>query len=283
MPDQTPAAQIPAAAPAPAPAPQLTPVEQRAAFLSNHQTDTGAASTPTPPPSSLDPSASPQLATKPDGLPDSFWDKDKGAIKGGDLKKHFEESAKFKADVEAARGAIPATADDYKAELPKDFKLPDGMPELPPGMEFNQSDPRLIALRKIAHERGFSQETFSALLETEALNVSSLIAKFKERDAALGENAAGRLSELGTWLNASFDKDTVTDIGSAFVFPRVVKAFESMKKALTSQGVGNFNAGGRESPEANDGKPANWDTMRPVDRIVWTRQQQREGARNARH
>ncbi len=274
-------------APQPQAAPSASPVEQRAAFLTSHQTDTAAASPPvaTDPPKANEVLGTllPDTAIKPNYLPDSFWDKDKGVVKGEDFKKHLDGLEKVKADLEAARGDTPAKAEDYKAELPKEFKLPEGLPELPADMEFNQSDPRLIALRKIANETGMSQKQFSAVLATEAITISNMVAKLKERDASLGENAANRLGELQTWLNASFDKDTANDIGAALLSARQVKALESMKQALTSQGVGSFNAGGRESPDANDGRPANWDAMKPVDRIVWNRQQQREGARTARH
>lgn len=284
MTDETPAPQTPAAAPTPAvPAtPVQSAVEQRAAYLQSHPTDGASPGGTAPVGTTPAPQSTAAPASKPDWLPEAFWDKDKGAAKGDDFKKHLESQDKRIADFEAARGGVPAKAEDYKTELDPDFKLPEGQ-SMPAGYEFNQNDPRLIALRKIANETGMSQKMFSGVLGIEAMNVVEGKKILEARDQALGENAGARLGELATWLDASFDKDTAFDLKGMFWNTRTVKAFETMKKALTSQGVGSFNASGREAPDANDGKPSNWAKLSNADRIAWFHSQQREGARPARH
>ena len=253
------------------------PAAQIDASHSSPQTDTGAASAP----AGNEPK--PYSAVKPDQLPESFWDKDRREPRWGDLNKHLEDSAKFKADIEAARGETPAKAEDYKAELPKEFKLPEGLAELPPGTEFNQNDPRLAILRKIANETGMSQKQFSAVLQMDAIQQSIAVTGRLARDKALGENAAARIGELDTWFKASFDDPTAKQLSAVLYTPEIVKGIEAMKKALTSQGVGNLSSSGRETPEANDGKPPGWDKFSNVDKRTWYHQQQREGAQNARH
>ncbi|HMI40756.1 MAG TPA: hypothetical protein VK485_05955 [Sphingomicrobium sp.] len=270
MTDPTPAVPTPAEAQAQG-IQAATPAQQPVASPSIPQTDTGAGSVPQ---AAVPAAAQPQSApTKPDGLPDTFWDKDKGSIKGEDLKKHF--------DAEAARGDTPAEAKDYKTTLPEGFKAPEGA-ELPAGYEFNEADPFLQAFRKIAKDTGMSQKQFSAALSVEATRAGFVQSQLRARDAALGENAQTRLGDLATWMDASFDQKTSGQLKAVLYSPEVVKAFESMKKSLTSQGVGSFNASGREAPEANDGKPAEWGKMSNVDKRTWFIQQQREGAR-ARH
>jgi len=267
MTDPTPAVPTPAEAQAQG-IQAATPAQQPVASPSTPQTDTGAGSVPQAAvPAAAQPPSAP---TKPDGLPDAFWDKDKNSIKGEDLKRL--------ADAEAARGEMPAEAKDYKTTLPQDFKAPEGA-ELPAGYEFNEADPFLQAFRKIAKDTGISQKQFSAVLSVEALRAGMVQSQLRARDAALGENAQTRLGDLATWFDASFDNKTSGQLKAVLYSPEVVKAFESMKKSLTNQGVGSFNASGREAPEANDGKPAEWNSMSNVDKRTWFIQQQREGAR----
>jgi hypothetical protein len=250
---------------------------QTAASQSPPPTATAAAAT-TPP--ATDKSASP--ASRPDWLPESFWDKDKAEAKGEDFKKHLEGLEKAKTDFDAARGDTPAKADDYKAELPKEFKLPDGFTPLPAGTEFNDKDPMLSALRKVANETGMSQKQFSSVLAIEAMRQSLAAGGRIARDQALGENATARLGELDTWFKTSFGEKAALQLNASLFTPDIAKAWEGVKAALTKQGVGSLSMAGREAAEPSDSKPSNWDRMSSADRLVYVRQQQREGAR-ARH
>ena len=115
-------------------------------------------------PASTAPAASPAIvppapkpAVRPEGVPESFWDKDKGELKVADWSKSYEELRQAKAEIDARKAAIPAQPDLYKPELPKELNLP-------AGMEVKTSDPLYLAVRQMAHDKGWTQADFSAAL-----------------------------------------------------------------------------------------------------------------------
>ena len=65
---------------------------------------------------------------------------------------------------------FPKSPDDYRPELPQDFKQRESV-------KINVDDPRFKEAQKIAHARGMSQETFSDLLALEAKLVIGAAAK----------------------------------------------------------------------------------------------------------
>lgn len=215
-------------------------------------------------------------ASRPDYLPEAFWDGAKGEPKGAEFKDHLGALEKFKAEIEMKRGAVPQKPEAYKLVSPDDVKLP-------AGYEPNEKDPKFIGLQKIAHEEGWSQETVNRIVKLEAESLVSFDAKVKTdilaRDKALGENGAARVAALSKFIDSNWpDPKEATQIKATMWTPAIVKHFELFQKMLSSQGAHSFSGTGRADNEAQDNKPAGWDKMSPVDRRTIQLRQQREAA-----
>src|SRR6516162_4595460 len=122
--------------PSPSPSPQPPPAAPAAA---SPPTPSSPATTPpisvrpaapaTPAPGPTGPATAP--AERPSWLPETFADPT--AFRAG-----YDELAAFKASQDVRRSTLPPSPTDYKAELPPDFKIPEGIK-----YEFNNTDPLL--------------------------------------------------------------------------------------------------------------------------------------------
>jgi len=206
--------------------------------------------------------------TRPEGVPDSFWDKDKGELKTADWAKSYEELRQAKAEIDARKAQIPAQADLYKPELPKDLKIPEGMGEV------NPDDPLYLAVRQMAHEEGWTQGQFTRAIgeyaKIEAAKHEALQAAVKQRDEALGANGAQRVDALNKRFVAAFGEDVGKQFSQTLFTPAIITGFEKVFEALSRQGVQKFSAIGREAVEGRtDGRPDNWNDMSAMDRRHW--------------
>lgn len=230
----------------------------------------GGAATPAPAvPASGSVASPPTPATpsRPDWLPETYWDGAGNAPKSADIAAALKEAEEFR----AARAAVPETADKYSLDLPKDFKLPEGF-------EVKADDPRIGMLREAAKEAGLDQtkftQMFAKLAQADAAAQKAqqdLIAQGKAaRDEALGPQAAQRIEALHSSFDAMFDADTSKQLKDTLILPKQIEAMEKLVVAVKNGGVPGFNGKGRDAPRT-DGKPEGWDGMSPVDRLTWLR------------
>jgi hypothetical protein len=200
-----------------------------------------AASAPTP--------ASPagtETPTRPEGLPDNYWDGEKNAIKTDDLVKRFNElSTKDAADA-VRKNSLPANADAYKIELPKEFVMPVGVE-----FKFDEKAPELAQARAMAHAKGWTQQDFS-----EALGIFAA-AKVAEQ-ATINTARTAEVGKLGA--NGPARVDAVTQfmdaqglgvLKSTLVTAAQVQAWEAHITKLTSQGTASFSQSHRVAAEDN--------------------------------
>jgi hypothetical protein len=209
----------------------------------------------------------PPRPIRPDGVPEAYWDKDKGELKTGDWARSYEELRTFKAEADARKALVPAQADLYKPELPKDLKLP-------VEMEVKTDDPLYLAVRDMAHARGWTQDDFSqaigAYAKVQAARIQAVQEAIKKRDEALGQNGAQRVDELKKWFSAAFGPEVGAQFNETLYTTGIISGFEKMKTALTSQGVKSFSSLGREAIEGRaDGLPDNWDKLDSTTRREW--------------
>jgi hypothetical protein len=226
-----------------------------------------AAASPPPPSSAPPPAAAPPpaTATRPEGLPDTYWDATANALKVDpaalvkDLKERDELKA-FKAIEDSKRLSLPQSADAYKAELPADFKVPEGIT-----FELKSDDPLMVQAREFAHRSGWSQDTFSAALALHAASQVKQTAELQTAKAAeiakLGVNGPARVTAVKNWLGAIGGQDAATLVGVLDYAPvaGTVEAFERMMRKFSSQGGADFSQSHRSQPE--DGKLPGYDKM----------------------
>lgn len=215
---------------------------------------------------------------RPQGLPDDFWDP-KAGVKTDALIKSFGELSALKADLDAKTALVPATADAYALELPKDYKLPEGW-------VLDAESPAFKAGREFAKANGLSQEQFSGLARVyvdaqvaeRTANEKLITEATTARDKALGTNGPARVEALNRWFTSAFGDQVGKQLGNTLFTPDIVGAFEKLMTATVSQGLTSFVQTGRTGGRS-DGKPENWDQMSPVDRRAYYHQQNLDAAK----
>lgn len=139
----------------------------------------------------------------PEGLDARFWDQTTGSVNFPDLTKSFGELTAFKQAADERAAAVPQ---DYKPDLPGDFKLPEGF-------EFSVDANRaaLPKLKEWAKEAGLTQEAFSKLMAIKAED--DLVLDEAERthfageQKKLGENYDARAKAVDSFLKANLSTE----------------------------------------------------------------------------
>lgn len=164
---------------------------------------------------------------RPDWLPESIWDADKGF-----RKDQFDSLVALKAETDSRAATLPTAADKYEVKLPADFKLPDGV-ELPQGEKvIDEKDPRVQAAREYAFKNKMSQADFESLLAFGANMDMAERSRLKdavtaERDK-LGGRAVDRIKAVTTWLDAKLGAETAASLHAMMFTSKQIEAFERL-------------------------------------------------------
>ncbi len=148
----------------------------------------------------------------PTGLDAKYWDAAGGKLNQDVLLKDFTELSGFKKAHDDAKAALPKDVSGYKVEFkaPKDFKLPEGVPEI----KVDPKDPRIPVLLDFAHRRGLGQDAVDELVSATMIAEHAAYvdwdkaekARVAEEHKKLGENADARKAAIETYLTA-WNKD----------------------------------------------------------------------------
>lgn len=186
----------------------------------------------------------PAKSDRPEGLPDTFWDAEKNAIKTGDLISRFNElSTKDAADA-VRKSTLPQSADAYKIELPKDFTMPQGVE-----FAFDEKAPELAQARAMAHAKGWTQQDFSEALGVFAaakISEQATINTARQAEVAkLGATGPARVDAVSRWM----DGNGLGVLKSTMVTAAQVQAWEAHITKLGSQGAASFSQQHRVAPD----------------------------------
>lgn len=211
-----------------------------------------------------------QTPARPETVPEKYW-KD-GAVDHVAWSKDYNEVVAFKAAEESKRLSRPQAPDAYKAELPADFKVPDGLAK----PTFDANDPLLAQARAVAHAEGLSQEGFSKLLAIYAgsrVGEAQVITNARNAEIAkLGATGTARVDAIGTFLNATLGEAAGKQMVSRILTASDVEHWERLVAKFTSQGGATYRANGREAPEAPGRKsPEEIAKMTPAERLDYSR------------
>lgn len=215
-------------------------------------------------------------AERPDWLPESFWDKDKAEPKGADFRKTFDELSAFKAEQDVRRNTLPKSADDYKLELPADFKPPEGIK-----FELNANDPLLPQARQLMHDidsgKLSGQEAFSKMVGLYAgaqVQTETMIQTARQAELAkLGPTGQSRVDAVMTWAKAKLGDDMASAFASMLVTAKHVEMGEKLVKIFSGQGSGTFT---QQHRDAANREPSDdeWAKMSYSEKKNW---QQKRG------
>lgn len=171
-----------------------------------------------------------QAPTRPDYLPESFWDQEAGTAKVEDLARGYSELAQFKADQDARLQGLPESADKYELGLPEDFQLPDGVK-----VDIPADAPLAVALKQVAFEHKLPPAALQPLMKAHVESVlGELTAANKaiqDAHARLGEKAADRIGAVTSFAKANLpaeQAEALTDAIHSGFGDRVVSALETL-------------------------------------------------------
>lgn len=204
-------------------------------------------------------------------MPENFWDPTTSAVKPEFWDDYAAKATRLAAD-DLRRAKLPPTVNDYKAELPSDFNLPEGIT-----FDFNESDPHLLQARQVMHEvdqgRLSGQEAFSKFLGIYAGMQGAekaLVERAKTAEVAkAGPNGPAQVTAIHQWLDA---------MGAPGLKDRVltaqdIKEFSNLVSRHQSQGAASFSQSHRDTPNPQ-GKATQeqYDKMTSAQRLDYTRQ-----------
>lgn len=187
----------------------------------------------------VSPPAAPPAPTRPDGLPDDYWDEKQG-VKFDALLPHLKAHSEYRAQV-------PAKAEDIDWTLPKDLD-----PDNPNTVyEIDKNDPLIGDVTKIALEHGATKPFLSALA---AVYSRFQIGQIKETRAALqaeekklGDKVQERVNGAMAYVAGIVGKEKAERFRNTWVTAEQVEIVEALAK----------HAAG---PTAAAGEPANPNT-----------------------
>jgi hypothetical protein len=205
-----------------------------------------------------------------DGAPNDQTARDPGAAPdrgAGDPTQKSKLGDDLELTADEARGLIerdaleksraltlPQRPEDYKAELPKNFKTPQGIE-----FQFNEADPALGLARDFAHRNGLSQAQFSEMAAVYAATKVREIDAFNRASQAeiekLGAAGTPRVTAVINWLRGTLGDKLAGSMAKMIVLADHVDGFEKLMGAVRTQGSGSYSNTGREPPKSSSEIP----------------------------
>jgi len=198
------------------------------------------------------PSSTSPVGDRPDWLPESYWDAEKG-LKADDWKAHLATLQTEAEQAKARMAGVPEKADAYELKLPEGEKMPDGF-------QLNPDDPRVAMAREFAHANKLTQAEFQGLvaLDTKIKQAETDWVRQQSAEAfkRLGPNGQARVEAVKASIEARVGKELAPHLVAMLVTDNQVVAFEQAFGSTTQ-----FNAGGRAGESAQKGAIPGFDKM----------------------
>jgi hypothetical protein len=194
-------------------------------------------------------------------VPEKFWDATAGKVSDEKALAGFiNEHLAFKAAEDSKRLTLPADPNAYKAELPTDFVVPQGVE-----YKFNDADPLLAQAKILAHQLGIPQEGFSKLL---GLYAGAQVSNQQVIDAArsaevvkLGPTGPARVDAADTFFKAHLGEADGKQLMSRMVTASDFTIVEKLMARFASQGGGSFSTARREADTGAKLTPEQYDKL----------------------
>jgi hypothetical protein len=202
----------------------------------------------------------------------------------GDLQITETDAKKIMAQIaenDLRKTQIPASPADYKIELPKDLKLPDGIQ-----YQLDTSNPVLKDVAAWAHRSGLTNGQLSEVLGMYAMNEARQTAAYQAAATAertkLGAMAATRVDAVTTWLRSHLGDDLAKPFLATLVTSKQVEGFERLMTKMSGQGVAGFTQQHREHSDQNKVDQATYDKMSYSARLEYAKQFSQPSDSNSR-
>lgn len=201
--------------------------------------------------------------TRPDWLPETFYDPQGKAIRVDALAKSYGElhsklgqrAEATKAEVLAElRKGVPEKPEGYAVEVPQG--LPEGFQPLKPAEE----DGMLAVMRQVAHEAGLKPEQFRKLTDGFFAWQAAQMIDTKAEMAKVGEGAEARVQAVGAFLQRHLAEDEWRGVAAMTMTAPGLLGLEKLMK-LAERGAdgatrsdGGGSAGGGQGITAEEAR-----------------------------
>jgi len=181
----------------------------------------------------IEPETTSEIASRPEHVPEKFWDAEKGEIR-------TEAALKSYGELEKRFGAFKGAPDKYEAILSEEL--------IAEGVSIDESDPILEVAKEFAKSSNMSQEGFAGMLN---LYATQKLAESKAQDqalqaeiASLGDDADRRINSMLQWASANMDAELLEGFKDMAVSAPAIKAMEKMVSMTRNAPVMPSNANG---------------------------------------
>ena len=159
--------------------------------------------------------AAAEPVSRPDHIPEKFWDKEKGEANLENWgKSHKELEGKLRTRTDDLTKQVsdefhaerlknrPETVDGYEARMPQTWQAPEGVE-----VKFNDDDPMMGFWRQHCHDHGLGQEGFEAGLQAYVEAQLSMAPDYEAEMAQLGEHGPKRAERVDLWAKSMLSED----------------------------------------------------------------------------
>lgn len=199
-------------------------------------------------------------ATRPEWLPENYWDAEKKAPIFDQFGKHYTEvTARDQAAQDALKN-FPATIDNYQITPSEELKYPDGLVDMegkpiPAGtpIKLNQDDPLYRQVREWAFQNKVDPKIVSDLASSYAKDMLAVQKNFATRRTEelgkLGANAPARLDAMFAGMAAhGVPERAINAFKAVPISADLVGMIEHYQQKLTSQGAASTPASPHQTP-----------------------------------
>lgn len=177
----------------------------------------------------------PEVVTRPDYIPEKFWNAETNEIRIEGLAKSYAEMEKSRGNIEGLREQWESERLSVRPETPDSYALPSN--EIL-DMDALASSPIVSLWRKAAHEAALPQEAFERVIND---YVQVEIDAMQVRQAAelqkLGENANDRTTAVRLWAEKTFKDGELLSVQRIATDADGVQALERIMSALSERGI----------------------------------------------
>jgi hypothetical protein len=151
-------------------------------------------------------STAPAEPTRPEWLPEKFWDSKAKAPNVENLAKSYVELEKGRSNIEELKAKWEAERLAARPETPDSYTLPENEALDPEALA---ASPIVQLWRKAAYEAGLGQEQFEAVInEYVETEIRRMEAQREAEMAKLGDNAVARTQAVALWAQKVLGADT---------------------------------------------------------------------------
>lgn len=184
--------------------------------------------------------------TRPEWLPEPYFDAEKSEIKFDDFGKHYAELATGAKAEQDRIAAYPQKLEDLKFELPADLKLPEGM-------KLDESNATFQAFKQFAFDKKMDPAEGSKLVgmyvQEQARQADAINKRVSEEQTKLGANAAARITALSTGLDAHIGPALTKQVMAGVFTADQVTGMEKLLLAVSNGGTVSPPANGRDTEQ----------------------------------